>query len=94
MNCYLLTWTLKKGDQLFPAKEIVDYLDTLQDIKNWRNDVGAIFLVSELSPTQLHSKIHRKFPELRYIITPIDINDIEGWAPKDTWDFIRYPKPV
>jgi hypothetical protein len=90
MKCYMMTWV-----NIAIRQQILDYLDTLRsEVVNWRASSGAIFMISGLDALTLTEKIHAKFPGLVFIITPITIEEIQGYADSDTWNFIRFPRPI
>jgi hypothetical protein len=92
MICYLLTWDRLKNTTGERRQEILDFLDTIPEIVNWRATTGIILLVSELTADEIIDKLHEKFPKLGFIVAPVNIDDVQGIANKETWDFIRYPK--
>jgi hypothetical protein len=93
MKCYLIIWTRYKDELHYEQKELTDFINTVPEIVNWRADAGAIFIVSDQHENKLSEIIHGKFPKLRFIIAPIIIQNIQGWASNDTWEFIKNPKP-
>jgi hypothetical protein len=95
MKCYVLTWDRLVNDDGKRRQEFLDFLDTIPEIVNWRGTVGIILIASDLSGEQIQEKIRARFPkELGFLIFPVNINDTQGYTNKDTWDFIRNPRPI
>ena len=96
MNCFIVTWSGvyddRKGNPVVDRQTILDALDEISEILNWRASTGAVFVVSESTATSLWKKIHEKLPDLHFTIAPISIETIEGWTDERTWEFIRNPR--
>jgi hypothetical protein len=93
MKCYLMTWTVSlEGGGQIDRQEILNYFETDQRIRNWRASTGAIFIVSEASQLELGDRLHLRFPNLHYIITPLNMTELWGWTDKETWEFILRPR--
>lgn len=90
MNCYILT-SLYDG---VTRQNMIDFLDDLPEVVNWRAHIGAIFLASEGPAEVLSDRIHEEFPTLFFIVARISAASTHGWADKDTWDLIQRPRPV
>jgi hypothetical protein len=91
MNCFILTW--RRNDDL-PRRTILDTLDAIPDVLNWRAAVGAIIIVSESDARSISEKINEKLPKLHFLVSPVSIDSAEGYMDKDTWNFIRRPRRV
>jgi len=94
MNCYVLVYRHGNVERRQERQQILDFLDTLPEVKNWRASVGAIFIASDARAKSLTDKIHAKFPQLIFVLARIDRSEAHGWADKDTWRFINNPRPV
>jgi hypothetical protein len=94
MKCYLFTWHRYIGDDQFDRKELLNYLDTIPEVVNWRTSAGAVLIASDLTADDLEKKIHAKFPGLFFIVALITIQTIDGRNDQASWDFIRSPKPA
>lgn len=92
MNCYIFSWDRTGKD--IDRQKILDFLDTISEVKNWKAVDGIILIVSDATAVQLNTQINQKFPTLRHLIAPITIDQIEGYTDQDTWDFIGNPRPV
>jgi hypothetical protein len=86
MKAYI--WTYVGVDR----QPLLDFIDKIPEIVNWQAGGGAIFLISEQSPDWISEKIHSKFPDLNYIIMPVDIVGAQGYTQKDVWDFLQRPR--
>jgi hypothetical protein len=76
-------------------QEILDAIDKVPEIVNWRASVGAIFLVtdSNVSSSNVTDLILKAIPNIsRFIIAPIDGMRSQGMADADTWNFLNNPR--
>jgi hypothetical protein len=96
MKTYMLTWHpwYKKFDSQVDRQHILDVIDKMPEVENWRAAIGAIFLATDLNARQLSDKIHQSMPDLTFLVVPAKLDQVEGWADRKTWDFIRRPKRV
>ena len=92
MRPYVLVWHPLIGNRTVSRKEILDALNTIPEVLNWRAAVGTIFLISEQTSPQVSDKIRAKIPGLLHVVVPVDMNITQGWADKDTWDFLTRPR--
>jgi hypothetical protein len=95
VKCYLMVWddTLE-GEPVrsIERQTILDFLDTLPEVANWRAVMSAIFIVSDESAQLLSEKIHKKFPRLHHVISLVTALECQGWADAKTWGFIEKPR--
>jgi hypothetical protein len=78
-----------------PAEErekLLEVIDKLPEIVNWRTASGAIFVVSEKSENWISNKIHAVFPSLIFLVTLIDVEQSQGYQDEETWKFMQNPK--
>jgi hypothetical protein len=92
VTAYLMTWLPIIGQSPVDRQQILNVLDTIPEVANWRAAVGAIFIISPSSPTTLSEQIRRKLPGLHHVITRIDVFSMDGWADTETWSFVQYPR--
>lgn len=90
MRCLILV----SNDVLLNRQKIVDYLDTVPELKNWRATNGAVFIATEMDENWLAQQIHKAFPEMHFMVTPVQIETVQGYQDAGTWDFIRNPRPA
>jgi hypothetical protein len=90
----MLVWHPIVEKARIDRRSILDVLDTIPDVKNWRAHVGAILIASDSTAENLFRKIHEKLPTLIFLIAPIEIEEVFGWTDQDTWEFISEPKPA
>ena len=93
MKPFLMMWN--SAQAAVWQQQILDYLDTRPEIKNWFTPfLGTILLVADLTQnaSTLANIIHPRFPELIFAITPADVQMTNGWMPQVFWDLIRTPK--
>lgn len=88
LRCFALIW--KETDR----QAMLDFLDQVPEIVNWRTISGSVIIVSARDEDWLATKIHQKYPELTFIVAPLRLSEIQGMQPKETWDFIEKPKPA
>jgi hypothetical protein len=89
MNSYVLIF----DHSVVPRQQMLQYIDTLPFIRNWRASTGAIFLASEWQPHQIYAPIHERFPNLHFVVSKVDRFTTQGWTDQETWDFLNNPKP-
>jgi hypothetical protein len=90
MKVYILAFAYGSPSR----QEMLDFLDTLPEIKNWRASEGVIYLAAEISDDQIAEKIRAKYPKLRFIVTQISSATSQGWGAGALWEFIAKPKAV
>lgn len=89
-NCYLLA-----SEKLISGRqEVLDFLDTVPEVVNWRATQGIILVVTNLEKRPLTAKLREKFPDMRLILSDVGLKSTDGWTDKETWDFINTPSPV
>jgi hypothetical protein len=86
MNCFVI---IHSGTE---RQKIIDLIDKIPEIVNWRGVSGAIFVASDKNENWISERIHAGFPELTYLVAQIKIDDSQGYLDKETWDFIRKPR--
>jgi hypothetical protein len=91
VNLYAMTYHPLINGNPVDRQMILDTLDKMPEILNWRASIGAIFLVSNQSSMVLSRALHLRIPDLLYVILPVG-KGADGWADKDTWTFINDPK--
>ncbi|MBV9861115.1 MAG: hypothetical protein JO267_03095 [Alphaproteobacteria bacterium] len=75
-------------------QDILNYLDKMPEVANWRASTGAIFIVTNANGMYLSTKIHEAMPRLLFAIVPIDSRQMWGWSDPDTWKFIAQASPL
>lgn len=95
MKAYLIAWNdaLEGGGQI-SRDQLIEFIDKVPQIVNWRSTLRSIFIASELSPQGIHEIVHRKYPKLHFIVAEVSLDTVWGWADQKTWDFIEKPKPA
>jgi hypothetical protein len=88
MKCYAI---MHSGTD---RQNILDVLDGIPEILNWRAASGAIFVVSQKGENWISDKIHAAFPDAIFLVATIDIATSQGYQDKETWEFIERPKPA
>lgn len=93
MKAYLLVF----NDSLLPAVSrqiMIDFLETRRsEVPNWYACFNqAILLNSEHSASNLSDLIRERFPNIWFVISEINPTTVNGWAPKQFWDFVNNPR--
>lgn len=74
------------------SKDLLAFLDTLSEIRNWFSPfLGSILVVTRSSENQstLSTKIHDRFPGIQVCVCPIEVGGANGWMPPKYWDILR-----
>ncbi len=94
MNCYLLTWSLlyrndgPPMDRTVSRQSIIDCLEKMPEISNWRASTGCLFIASDHPARTMAEQLHIMLNDLNFLIVPIKMEDAWGWTDKETWAFI------
>jgi hypothetical protein len=89
MNCYLMTWSGSNVN----TQTILDALDKLSEIVNWRSATGGIFIVSDTPPNDLSELINNSIPKhVHFVLARLRIGETWGYTDEKTWEFIRRPR--
>jgi hypothetical protein len=89
-RCHILTW-----GGVINRQRILNALDTVEDVVNWRASTGAIFIVTGLNLTssELAFKLRPKLNGIRFIVASIVGQQAQGESDTATWNFINFPAP-
>lgn len=102
MRCFVLSWHPfyegGKGKEARSGKpvvrqDILDTIDKIDEVANWRASTGSIFIASDSSARVIAKKLRELMPLLTFVLLPIDIENVWGWTDKETWEFIQNPRP-
>jgi hypothetical protein len=88
MKCYAILWSVHDVER----QSMLDFLDTIPEILNWRAASGTVFIVSESDVERLTELVRAVKLNMKFLITPIEMDDIQGYQDPKTWEFIRNPK--
>ncbi len=75
--------------------DLTNLLNTRPEVKNWKIPfIGACVVVTDYwqTPTALRTIIQQQFGDGWFIIAPLESHNLDGWLPKDMWEFIQLPK--
>jgi len=92
VNCFIFSWHPVFQEtplKLVSRQELLDQLDKMPEVKNWRASTGVIFVITDVGSYQLSAQIHGAFPSLLFTLGPVHISTLSGWTDPATWDFIR-----
>lgn len=77
----------------FDRQHLLDFLNTLFEIKNWLAvNESLVLVVTDLMPIQLQQIINTAFPELSFMIFFVHPHEVDGRETLNVWDFINNPK--
>ncbi|UBD63953.1 hypothetical protein K6V25_13445 [Bacteroides salyersiae] len=83
------TYILIYSDLLGSKQEVIDLLNSIPAINNWRTDItNSFFIKSESTADEIADSIIEKKTNVRFFISEISSN-MQGWLPKDAWKFIK-----
>jgi hypothetical protein len=88
MKTYVLVWHGWIGDDRLKRQTILDEIDKMPSVRNWRASTGAIFIHSDRDESILSEELRSRMPRLEFIISAIDLDTSEGRTDRKTWDFI------
>jgi hypothetical protein len=91
MKPYILTW-LPWLNGPTERQTILDALNSMPEVLNWRAAIGAVFIISDSPATVLSAGIRNRLPNLQYVIVPVDMSVSDGWADRETWNFLQNPQ--
>lgn len=73
--------------------ELVKFLDSQDEILNWRNDLpNTVFVVSNNNAHSLSELIGEQFPESNFIVAEYVPRNSNGLLDEDAWDFLNEPE--
>lgn len=91
----LRTYLLSADFSPKAKQALIEFVDTLDHVKNWMAFLpGSILLVTDHDEDAISIEVHTKFPLLAFIVTPVSMNDTNGFLLPGAWDMINYPGPV
>ena len=74
-------------------QEVLDFLDTRREVKNWSAFFPTgIVIIADSDVTTLSDLVHERFPTRHFLLTEMGAGTNNGWLPKTVWDFINAPK--
>lgn len=86
---FLLIFDIAHG----PRQQIVDYLDTRPEVKNWFAFLPtAILVISDRNASDLAKIFREKFPARLFMVSEVQGTTTDGWQNQNVWDFLNNPK--
>lgn len=90
MNAHLLVFDSSQ----IRRSVVTKIIDRLPEIKNWYAFLdNTICIVTDDDAGMLSDLLHKKLPEIRFIVTEIEPQKKGGWLPKSVWKFMNHPVP-
>jgi len=75
---------------LTDSEQVRHYITTSQDFSSWWNHLPFIYLLdSALDQQAITARIHDRAPEARFLLTPIDAAEVDGWLPEVSWKWLE-----
>jgi len=89
-HCHMMTF-----HGVVNRQKILDQLNTMPEVVNWRAAAGGIFIVTgvHITSSALALSLHGRLPDVFFVMAPIAGIHAQGNVDQKTWDFINYPKP-
>lgn len=71
-------------------EEVTKVLSECDLITHWRYDLpNSYYLVSDNTANEIAKYLQEKFLKKRFILVEMNLNNVQGWLPKDTWSYFR-----
>lgn len=65
------------------------------NIKDWSHYMlSSYILISPLSGYDLSESIRKYFPDHRFLLTQVKLNNKSGWLPQEAWDWLKKYKDL
>ncbi len=66
------------------------YITASQDFSSWWNHLPMVFVLeSALSADTISEKLHVVTPDVRFLLTEVDLTRSQGWLPDTSWKWIE-----
>lgn len=91
MKTYVLVWHPWNDKDRVYRQPILDTLDKMPSVVNWRASTGAIFIGSNATEETLSEELANKMPNLEFVISEITLATSQGRTDRETWTFIGDP---
>ena len=89
------TYILVFNDAQVDRKRLQQAVDRIEAVANWYAFFGNVMcLASDKSARVLSTSLRRDFPNLNFLITPVDPEQTGGWMPRSVWSFLNDPQPA
>lgn len=73
--------------------ELMKFLDTQDEILNWRNEFpNTVFVVSNDNAESLTELIAEEFPQSSFIVAEYVRHNSNGLLDEETWEFLNEPE--
>jgi len=70
--------------------KIQQYITASKDFRSWWNHLPMVFMLeSELSADTISEKLHAATPDVRFLLTEVDLTRSQGWLPDTSWKWIE-----
>lgn len=85
---YILTYD-RDGD--WDWKTIHDKITSMDGIVNWFHYVKSSYILISTSgsATDICNQLYNIIPKKRFLLLEVDLNNRNGWLPKEAWDWLR-----
>lgn len=83
-----MVYLLIYSDAVGTRDEIIDVLNHMNSVSDWRYDIpNSFYVVSDVSASLLSHMFREKLPSGRFLFVEITGNR-QGFLPRGAWDFI------
>lgn len=94
MNTFVLVWHRWEKNTPIDRQVILDHLGQMTTVQMWRAAVGAVFIGSNYSETQIAQELAERMPSLTFIVSQISTVTSQGRADVETWEFLADPTRI
>ncbi len=71
-------------------EKIQHYVTTSSDFTSWWNHIPMFFMLeSALKPDSISEKLHALVPDIRFLLTEVNLVESQGWLPEVSWKWIE-----
>jgi hypothetical protein len=71
-------------------EKIQQYVMTSRDFTSWWNHIPLIFMLeTALTTDKIGEKLHTIVPDVRFLLTEVNLAESQGWLPEVSWKWIE-----
>ena len=87
-HTYMLT--LDANSALGDLEKIQHFVTDSPEFVSWWNHLPMVFMLETSAPAAAISRrLHALAPEVRFLLTEVDLSVSEGWLPDISWKWIE-----
>jgi hypothetical protein len=70
--------------------KIQQYITASNDFSSWWNYLPMVFMLeSALTADRIGEKLHALTPDVRFLVTEVNLGESQGWLPEASWKWIE-----